>query len=254
MYRGFYISANGMINQQRIIDIISGNVANVHTAGYKADTSINTTFDERLILVRGKNNQTGNITYRTQEIVRADLEQGSFEYTGSRLDMAIRGNVYFNIQPYSKLYEDDGEVLLTRNGQFNLDEEGYLALGSAGRVIGDDGEPIFIGTADFSVMEDGTINTEDGRTFRLQLTYVDSNEDIEKKGDNMFVNITGTNVIPEGEDYRIIQGAYERSNVDITEETIDVLAAQRLFEACSTALSAIDSINQRAATEIASMR
>lgn len=254
MYRGFYISANGMINQQRIIDIISSNVANVHTAGYKADTSINTTFDERLILVRGKNNRTGNITYRTQEVVRANLEQGSFEYTGSRLDMAIRGNVYFNVQPYSKLYEDDGEVLLTRNGQFNLDEEGYLALGSAGRVIADDGNPIQIGTADFSVAEDGTITTEDGRQYRLQLTYVDSNQDIEKKGDNMFVNLSGTNDIPPDEDYRIIQGAYERSNVDITEETIDVLAAQRLFEACSTALSTIDNINQKAATEIAALR
>lgn len=254
MYRGFYLAANGMINQQRIIDVISNNVANVHTAGYKSDESINTTFDERLILVRGKNNKTGNITYRTQEKIHADLEQGSFEYTENRLDFAIQGDVYFNIQPYSQRYEDDGEVLLTRNGQFNLDEEGYLALGSAGRVVGDDGQPIQIGTADFAVAEDGTINTDDGRTFKLRLTYVDSNQDIEKKGDNMFVNLTGTNDIPDGEEYAVIQGAYERSNVDITEETIDVLAAQRLFEACSTALSQIDTINQKAATELATLR
>lgn len=254
MYRGFYLAANGMINQQRIIDVISNNVANVHTAGYKSDKSINTTFDERLILVRGKNNKTGNITYRTQEKVAANLEQGSLEYTASRLDFAISGNVYFNIQPYSQLYEDDGEVLLTRNGQFNLDEEGYLALGSAGRVLGADGQPIQIGTADFAVTEDGTINTDDGRTFKLQLTYVDSEQDIEKKGDNMFVNLTGTNNIPADEKYSIIQGAYERSNVDITEETVDVLAAQRLFEACSTALTQIDTINQKAATELATFR
>ncbi len=251
MYRGFYLAANGMINQQRIIDIISNNVANVHTAGYKSDTSINTTFDEKLILIREKNNKTGNIVYRTQEETRADLSQGSFEYTGRRLDVAIKGNVYFNIQPYSQLYEDDGEVLLTRNGQFNIDNEGFLALGSAGRILGDDGEPIQLGTADFAIAEDGTINTDDGRTYRLQLTYVDSAQDVEKKGDNMFINLSGTNDIPEDEDYLIIQGAYERSNVDITDQTIDVLAAQRIFEACSTAMTTIDTINQKAATELA---
>ncbi len=251
MYRGFYLAANGMINQQRIIDIISNNVANVNTAGYKSDTSINTTFEEKLILIREKNNQTGNIVYRTQEDTYADLSQGSFEYTGRRLDVAIRGNVFFNIQPYSQLYEDDGEVLLTRNGQFNIDNEGFLALGSAGRVLGDDGEPIPLGTADFAIAEDGTINTDDGRTYRLQLTYVDSAQDVEKKGDNMFVNLSGTNDIPADEDYLIIQGAYERSNVDITDQTIDVLAAQRIFEACSTAMSQIDTINQKAATELA---
>ncbi|MBE6838357.1 MAG: flagellar hook-basal body protein [Ruminococcus sp.] len=251
MYRGFYLAANGMINQQRIIDIISNNVANVNTAGYKSDTSINTTFEEKLILIREKNNKTGNIVYRTQEDTYADLSQGSFEYTGRRLDVAIRGNVFFNIQPYSQLYEDDGEVLLTRNGQFNIDNEGFLALGSAGRVLGDDGEPIPLGTADFAIAEDGTINTDDGRTYRLQLTYVDSAQDVEKKGDNMFVNLSGTNDIPADEDYLIIQGAYERSNVDITDQTIDVLAAQRIFEACSTAMSQIDTINQKAATELA---
>ncbi len=125
---------------------------------------------------------------------------------------------------------------------------------TAGRVLGADGQPIQIGTADFAVTEDGTINTDDGRTFKLQLTYVDSEQDIEKKGDNMFVNLTGTNNIPADEKYSIIQGAYERSNVDITEETVDVLAAQRLFEACSTALTQIDTINQKAATELATFR
>ena len=70
----------------------------------------------------------------------------------------------------------------------------------------------------------------------------------------MFVNLTGTNNIPADEKYSIIQGAYERSNVDITEETVDVLAAQRLFEACSTALTQIDTINQKAATELATFR
>lgn len=246
MYRGYYLAANGIINQQRILDVISNNIANVKTAGYKKDISVPTTFERQLLLIRGEKNETGTIEYRDLDKIHTALEQGSFEFTERRLDVALRGNVFFNIRP-----DDGGAPMLTRNGQFCIDEEGYLALDGAGRVLGETGE-IQLGTADFAIDNKGNIRTEDGRSYRLLLTYVEENRDVIKEGDNLFLPSEGTaGALPQNADYDVIQGAYERSNVNVGEEMTKAIAAQRLFEACSQALKQIDQINQRAATEIA---
>ena len=54
MYRGFYIAANGIINQQRVLDVTSNNIANVQTAGFKSDENIPSTFERQRVLIRGK--------------------------------------------------------------------------------------------------------------------------------------------------------------------------------------------------------
>ena len=242
MLRGYYTAANGIINEQRILNVITNNMANVKTAGYKTDTAIPTTFAEEMILINGKSNaNTGTIRYRTLDMTYSSLEQGSFENTGSRLDMALIGNVYFNIES-----RKTGETLLTRNGQFSIDAEGYLALGSSGRILDENGEPIQLGTADFTVSKYGTVTTDDGRTFNLGLTYIAANTDVEKVDDNMFRTYDNAAVgnIPAGEEYEVRQGSYERSNVDIADETIKAMDAQNVFTACSTALKIINSVNQ----------
>ena len=248
MYRGFYIAANGIINQQRVLDVTSNNIANVQTAGFKSDENIPSTFERQLVLIRGKKNTTGTIEYITNEKTQTSLEQGTFQFTNRKLDVAIKGDVYFNIQPTGTLYKDDN-VLLTRNGQFDIDNEGYLTLGGSGRVLGTDG-PIQIGTADFTIDEKGVITTSDGKTYNLKLSYLDKTQDVQKKGDNMFKPNTDTPV-PADAEYSIIQGAYERSNVDVTEEMTRAMQAQRIFEACSQALKQVDTINQRAVSELA---
>ena len=252
MFRGYYIAANGILNQQRNLETISNNIANSTTAGYKSDKNIPTTFDERLLLIRGKKNESGTILYRTVDYVSTSLDQGSFEFTESRLDVALKGNVYFNLQPTSAQYQGAGEALLTRNGQFNIDDEGYLALGSSGRVLGTDG-PIQLGTADFSIDETGLITTEDGRTFQLALTYVAPDTDVLKKGDNMFALAPDADgnlpdgQIPADAEYAVLQGAFERSNVDMAEQTTQAMAAQNLFTANSQMLKLMDAVNQRTA-------
>ena len=248
MLRGYYTAANGIINEERILNVITNNLANAKTAGYKADTAIPTTFEDKLLLLRnGRRSESGTIRYRTIEETYTTLDQGTMENTDSRLDFAPVGPVYFNIQKRTT-----GEVLLTRNGQFNLDAEGYLALGSAGRVIDENGDPIQLGTADFSVTEDGVINTEDGRQFRLALTFINDADDVEKVDTNLFRTYDGTGWgnIPEGLVYRIRQGWYERSNVDVADEMTKAMDANALFRANSQALQIINAVNQQAVSEL----
>ena len=244
MLRGYYTAANGIINQERIMNVITNNLANAKTAGYKSDEAIPTTFAEKMLMLQhGKYSETGTIRYRTIDYTFTDLEQGTFENTGSRLDMAIVGNLYYNIED-----RRTGERLLSRNGQFTINGEGFLTLGSSGYVLDENGERIPLGTADFQVDRFGVITTEDGRTYSLGFSYIAPGTDIEKVNDNLMRPYEDTPIgnIPDGELYRIMQGWFERSNVDVAEETMKAMDAQHIFSACSSALKIANSVNQLA--------
>lgn len=244
MLRGYYTAANGIINEQRIMNVITNNLANAKTAGYKADEAIPTTFAKELLLMRnGRRSETGNISYRTIEVTDTNLEEGTLENTGSRLDIGLVGNVYFNIED-----RRTGERLLSRNGQFTINAEGYLTLGTTGYVLDENGERIQLGTADFTVDRFGEITVKDGRVFNLGLSFLPPESDIEKVNDNLMRPYEDTpigNIPPEGI-YQVKQGWFERSNVNIAEETVRAMDAQQVFTACSSGLKIADSINQMA--------
>lgn len=248
MLRGYYTAANGIINEERILNIITNNMANLKTSGYRNETAIPTTFAEEMLLIRGKSSETGTIRYRTLQETFTNLEQASFEDTGSRLDCALVGNIYFNIES-----RRTGETLLTRNGQFSLDMDGYLCVGPSGRILDENRQPIQLGTANIDISPDGVITTDDGRTFRLGLTYLPEDTPIERIDDNMFrpYDDFDVNNIPADERYRVRQGSYERSNVDVAEELIKAMDAQNIFTACSQGLKIANSINQIAANDLA---
>ena len=248
MLRGYYTAANGIINEQRILNVITNNMSNVKIAGYKSETAIPTTFAEEMLLISGEKSDTGTIRYRTLQSTYSNMEQGSFEDTGSRLDVALVGDVYFNIE-----HRKTGENLLTKNGQFCLDAEGYLALGSAGRVLDSQGNAIQLGTANFTVSHDGVITVDDGRSLTLGLTYVETGTDVEKVENNLFRTYDNAqmNNIPANYRYQVRHGSYERSNVDVGEEMIKAMDSQNVFTACSTALKILNSVNQIAANDLA---
>lgn len=244
MNRGFYYAANGMILNQRKLDCIGNNLTNMSTSGYKRDTVITRTFDEQMILVKHREELSGTFSHTYVDTSYTDLEQGSLEYTESPFDVAIHGNVYFNIRGYN------GEDMLTRNGQWELDGEGYLCLSTSGRILGENGE-IYIGNDDFVIDSDGSIYQNGQLVDRLKLSYIDPEGNIDKFGANMFTSVEAGDV-PEGERYDIIQGAVERSNIDVNYEMTMMMNANRLYEASSAILKLCDSMNQKA-TSICSL-
>ena len=243
MQRAFYNLAQSMLNHQRSLDAIANNVTNINTAGYKKDEIRMNTFQEELILVSNRKYTSGKFVQTYVDTSKTNLEQSSFEFTESPFDIGIQGNVYFNIQNSS------GRVLQTRNGQFELDGEGYLCLNDSGRVLGENGE-IYIGNDDFIVDNDGNILNENGEVIeRLLLSYIPADADVEKIGNDLFA-YDGDMTIPDGEKYDIIQGCFEKSNVDANKEITALMETQRLFEASSAILKYMDTINGRAASEI----
>ncbi len=240
MNRGYYYACNGMIMNQRKLDCIGNNLTNMSTAGYKRDTVIPNSFDEQMILVKHRSELSGTFSHTYIDTSKTDLQQGTFEFTDSPFDVAINGDVYFNIAGYN------GETMLTRNGQWELDDQGYLCLSNSGRILGENGE-IYLGNKDFVVDADGSIYQDGQLVDKLRLSYIDPNGDVTKFGSNMFTAVDAGE-IPEGTKYEIVQGAYERSNIDLNYELTMMMNANRLYEASSAILKLCDSMNQASAT------
>lgn len=240
MNRGFYYACNGMIMNSRKLECVGNNLANATTPGYKRDTVLVNRFHEQLILVKHREEVSGTFAHTYVDTSYTDLEQSSFEYTESPFDVAIWGNVYFNIRGYN------GQTMLTRNGQWELDSEGYLTLSTSGRVLGERGE-IYLGTKDFVIDVDGAIYQDGEYIDTLRLSYIDPESDVTKFGVNMFTEVEAQEP-PEGMRYDIIQGAYERSNVDWNYELAMMMNANRLYEASSEIFKICDSINQQKAS------
>ena len=244
MLRGYYNAAQGMIVKQRQLDAIGNNIANINTAGYRKDEIVTNTFLDELILVNGRRETSGHLLQTYADISKTNLEQSNFTYTESNFDMAIYGNVYFNIRG------EDGTVYQTRNGQFELDGDGYLILGKAGRVQGRNGD-IRLNTGDFEGNNAGDITVNGEIVDRLLLTYIPPDADVDKFGNNL-MQYGGNEQLPEGEYYDIIQGAWEHSNVDGNKEVTQMMEAHRLYQANSQILKQLDQINTKA-QEIASV-
>ena len=150
MYQGFYNLASGMLTQSRNLNVISNNMVNVQTAGYKSDKMVSSTFQEEMLYRTGRT-QKGDPTplattskIKTAERTYVNYTQGSFEQTDGIYDFALGGNGFFCIQT------EAGERY-TRNGSFSVDQEGFLVLDHFGRVLSTDNQPIQIDNENFTV-------------------------------------------------------------------------------------------------------
>ena len=250
MLRGFYTAASGILVQERTIDVLTNNMANAKTPGFRASRVVTTTFDHEL-LTRIEGINTGRIgvgsPMRRVEDVLVDYSPSSLEETGSPYDMALDGLGYFNIQ------DGEGNQYLTRNGAFELDEENRLALTAGGLVLGEQGI-IELTTSDFTVDTDGTIYDANGDVVdRLLLTIPPEGTQIEEQRNGMYTVADMAANLPVDDSTHVIQGALERNNIDLNREYAMVMEAQRAFQSCSSALQIIDRIDQKAAQQIAAL-
>lgn len=249
MFTGFYTAAAGLLTQQRAINVLTNNIVNEKTPGYQTERLVSTTFEYEYTLRRDAYGMTrigGSAPTRLTEEVPVLMESGLMEETGRPLDMALDGKGFFNVLP------DGGEVAyLTRNGNFQLDTEGYLYLHGIGRVQGQNGD-IQLGTSDFTVTSDGTIYDAEGQEIdRLLLTWPGLDQ-VDRYENGLYVPKEGAEN-PQADDIRVAQGNLESSSVDINREMTEVMEANRALQACSTAMKMIDEINQKAAGQIAKL-
>ncbi|MFV0515945.1 MAG: flagellar hook-basal body protein [Aminipila sp.] len=245
MFKGFYMATSGMLTQSRVLNTVSNNMANSSTPGYKKDTLATTTFEDVLIHRTGNKDKSvytplnDSSMIRTADELVTDYSEGTLEFTDRTLDFAVSGKGFFQIQT------PNGENRYTRNGSFNVDEEGYLCLQHIGRVVGENG-PILLGTDNIKVSEEGTIT--DGETSEVlgQLRVVDFTDyaQVRKAGEGMFESTNPMNAVVSNSS--VMQGTIERSNVQAMDEMMAMMTSQRAFQSASQIAKAYDQLMGKA--------
>lgn len=271
MYQGFYTIASGILMQERAINVLSNNLVNVNTPCYKASRLVATTFEEQLLRVEnGRDTLIGKsvpISIVSEAPTRYDAD--SLIETGRPMDIAINGEGFFRVQAAPVQVDETGDatdfenaetamteegaIYLTRNGNFDIDEEGFLVLRGVGRVLGRNGAIDLGGSSSFVVDANGEIYGADGRYIdTLEVVVPGEGETLERVGNSLFQLADGA----EGrvaQQSTLVQKWLENSNIDMNREYTMMIEAQRAFQSCSTALQILDKVNQQAAAQIASV-
>lgn len=243
MLSGYYTIASGILTRQREIDTIGNNLVNSQTPGYRGNRMIISSFEQELITRKDANSQTviggsGATATIVDELV-TNFDSGHLTQTGRVFDAAISGEGFFNIQGA------DGAMFLTRNGHFDMDEQGYLVLPTAGRVMGLYG-PIRTEGSDFIIEESGQIYNSDGNYIdTLRISTLPEGAVPAELENGLFGYPEGTQLQAAGNS-SIIHKSLELSNIDYNREMTLLLESQRAFQACSSALEIIDGLNRKA--------
>ncbi len=249
MLSGYYTIASGMLTRQREIDVIGNNLTNLNTPGYRGETSITGSFEQELLKRTDENGKTtlypSMDTVVTMEEIVTDFSEGNIKQTENPYDMSISGYGFFAVE------SEAGTVQLTRNGSFDMDEEGYLILTGHGRVQGSFGD-ILVGDANFRVTEvGGVFNSEGTFVGNIGVYNVPEGTELIRNEDGLFT-ANNMNIVAEPGS-TVHQGSIETSNVDMNKEMSHLIEAQRAFQSTSSALQIIDSLNRKAITELGSI-
>ncbi len=246
MFKGFYNLTSAMITQGKNLDVISNNITNASTAGYKVDTFTATTFDT-VMWERVGNKYKEYTDIGEQSFITApsdlytDFSQNGFDETGLPLDFAIEGDGFFAI-------ETDAGIQYTRDGSFSLDDEGYLYLPGQGRVLDANEQPILLVTDKLDCDNYGGLYTEDGAYLgRIGVFVFAENDQLEKNDQGLFTAAeagepTATTVIHNG--------MLERSNVDWARELTSMISAERAYQSAAEAIKMYDDVMQKATEDV----
>lgn len=258
MIRGLYISASSAISEAKRIDVISNNIANANTAGYKKDVMVTQNFSD--VLISRINNASGtpvdrwkgtnpvralgHLSYgiHSSEIM-VDFEQGQMNSTGSSFDMALRGKGFFCIDtPEGERY--------TRSGNFEKDAEGWLVTQEGFRVLGEDGY-IMVEGSDITVNEKGEIFSGAQPVDKLKLVDFDDYKALRKEGNGLIRIAEDIEAEPRITEGTIQQGFLESSNVNSVKEMVGMLTMMRTYEANQRIIKIHDELIGKAVNEIA---
>lgn len=227
MLYGLYTSASGADTQARRMEVLSHNMANVDTTGFKEELAMIQARDSRAIqdgldvTGRGGLNDLGSGTSLVETVT--NWQDGSYKQTGNVLDLAIHGEGFFVV-------EKDGEQLLTRAGDFQISEDGRLTTQQGYSVLADGGAPMQIDPRlPPEIDEHGFVTHLGGRDL-LSMVKPKSLGDLARVGENLFKPLTEVESI-DPLDRTIESGFLETSGVKPTSLMMELIETSRMYEA-----------------------
>lgn len=235
MLKGLYTAYTGMVNEQNRMDVLTNNLANASTIGFKKEGATSQAFDDVLALKIKDTSESPNCAKRLGTMSMGvkigenytDYSQGSFRETGNTYDLAIAGNGFFAIEFTNKAGETSTKY--TRDGSFTLNQEGYLVTEDGDYVLDEDGDQIKLNPLLDSAI-DAAGNIYQGNTIvaTIGITDFEDYNYLEKYGENLYQTVDGAT---EREATAQIRSGYlEMANLQVVSEMVNMIAITRAYE------------------------
>ncbi len=253
MVKGLYTAYTGMINEQHRMDVLTNNLANASTVGFKKEGATSQSFDE-VLAYKIKDTTDPNWARPLGDISLGvkigenytDYSQGSMRETGNTYDVAISGSGFFTVQFTNKKGEQ--YIKYTRDGSFTLNKEGYLVTkdgdfvqGTAGRIRLDPLQPASIDQA-------GNIYQNNARVATLDITDFEDYNYLEHYGENYYQTVEGFE--EKAGDYKIVSGYLEMANMSVVTEMVNMISVSRAYETNQKMVQTYDTSLEIAANQL----
>lgn len=247
MSGAMYVAAAGALLQQMRMEVLSNNLANINTVGFKNDQVV---FRMEELL----NQNTETIQDGTGESVQqlspysppmdyfTDFSSGSLKQTGNALDVALTGDGFFTVQT------PDG-AQYTRKGNFTINDEGILTTQDGFPVMGDSGE-ITIDGSGISIDGQGEISVDGTVVDSLRIVTFNDKTDLIKAGNTQFKTVDPGNIGQQMASPAVSQGYLETSNVDGIRAMTEMIESTRLFESYQKAIKTQDETTAKAINDV----
>lgn len=251
MIRGLYTAASGMLASMRRMEMVTNNLANAQTVGFKQDRSALSTFQEVMIQQDGTPlatpggqdlGQLGMASVAEEPMI--DFTQGALQETNRSLDMALEGPGFFTVQT------PDG-TRYTRDGGFTRDAVGRLTTTEGHLVLDTANQPITIPGGKMTVDKDGTVRIDDQPLAKLQIMEFSLNQPIRKVGANEFAPRNPDDQPTPSVGTAVHQGSVEVSNLDMAGAQSQMMELQRAYQASQRLVQYQDEMVGRAVNDIA---
>lgn len=259
MLRGMYSSISSMITLQSRQSVITNNLANINTNGYKEESLIAKSFDEMYLSNRDNHingtphiQELGSLSFgvRIDDTI-TNHSQGVFRHTENNTDFALDGKGFFQVQ------DPNGQNYYTRDGSFKVNSQGDLVTNAGYNVMGINQntgnlEPINVGTRNEKILVSANNNISINGVNTYSFSIVDFNDynQLDKVGNNVY---QGENPVQTNNFY-IKQGYVEGSNVNPINVTAQLMETVKEFEANQKVIQTMDSTLAKIASEIGTVR
>ncbi|MBP3604290.1 MAG: flagellar basal-body rod protein FlgF [Lachnospiraceae bacterium] len=255
MVKGLYSAYTGMINQEHRMDVLTNNLANAATNGYKKEGATSQSFDSVLAYKIKDASEGYHLAKRigtNHPGVKigegyTDFSQGSLKTTANIYDLALTDTGFFAIEFKNKAGETS--VKYTRDGNFTLTDDGRLVTQEGDAVLDTNGKPIQISTIlETEINRQGQI-IQDGRVVAtIQVTDFEDYNYLERYGENYYQPVEGA--VEKEAAAKVYSGYLETSNISVVTEMVNMITVQRAYESNQKVITTYDGTLDIAANQL----
>lgn len=264
MVKGLYTAYTGMVNEMKRLDVMTNNLANSNTTGYKKEAMVAQSFRQQLAIKIKDTSEAGHIP-KTIGTIRygvkvgetyTNWDQGSMQVTDKKTDFALSGSGFFAIAYTDKAGETS--IKYTRDGAFTVDNQGFLrtvdgdyVLNAQGAMNSQYGENYYVQvdpTMDFEINQLGIISQNNQQIGQIGVVDIENYDYLNKYGENLYTLINGGEVIASNA--LVEQGCLEASNVQVVDEMVHMIEIARAYEAGQKVIQTEDTTLEKAVNQV----